>query len=149
MFFITVFPLFAAFVGGVLVIYAAFHKSNESGTIEGKIRNLRVSRPLYKNTKRAGTRFDFQVWVENNSGRDVIFGFPTIEINLKDGKVHEWKLPDQIGFVPKESYVLIPKSRSEFIRLYLDDVDQSALDLKSLSVKVKDNKGMLYVFIEE
>jgi len=119
------------------------------GTIEGRIRNLRVSRPLYKNSKREGTRFDFQVWIENGSGRDIHLGSPTIEINLKNGKVHEWKLEEEIGNVVSGGYVLYPKRRDQYVRLYLDDVPQHDLDLYSLSASARDDKGSLRVFIQE
>lgn len=35
------------------------------------------------------------------------------------------------------------------IRVYLDDVDQDAVDLHTLSVSVKDNLGRSHVFIRE
>jgi hypothetical protein len=139
------------FIASVFIgLFLFFRASKKHGVVVGKIRNLRVARPLYKDPKRKGTRFDFQVWIENNTQHAVVLGVPTIEINLKSGKVHQWKMTEEaVGTIEAGSYVIFPKRRDQYLRLYLDDVPQHELDLYSLSASVRDDKGILRVFIQE
>ena len=136
------------FIGVPILITWPLWKKKKQHTIEGKIRNLRVCRPLYKDSTRRGTRFDFQVWGENNSGRDVTFGIPSVEVSKKTGECRHWNLP-MLGTVSDGGYVLLPSSRAMTIRLYWDDVGQEEIDIRTLSVAVKDDTGKLHVFIVE
>jgi multidrug efflux pump subunit AcrA (membrane-fusion protein) len=112
--------------------------------IRGELRNVRISRPLYKDAKRKGTRLDFDVTIWNDGREADFLESITAVVDSVEGTVYNRVVrPQALGKLSPGGMFDAP------VKIYIDDVPTENINVQTLSVCTKDQSGRTHVFIQE